>query len=143
MAYLVSKETDPYISPDGTKLAYTINSAKGDRQVEVMNLATKQKTLLHTNNNNCYGPVWSPDGQLVAYNAFIGNVWYICTIDKDNHTPVVITKSLNYGTGSFSPTWSADSKKIIVQNMDTIFVFSTQANLVEKIPISIMIIKMI
>ncbi len=136
MAHLVSKQTDPYISPDGNNLAYTVNNPKGDRQVEVMNLATKQKTLLHTKNSNCYGPVWSPDGQFIAYNAFIGNIWYICIIDKGNHNPVVITKSLNYGSGSFSPTWSADSKKILVQNMDTVFVFSTQAGLIEKIPIS-------
>jgi Tol biopolymer transport system component len=135
-AELIVKETDPYISPDGSKLACTVNSPKGDRQVEVIDLATKQKTLLHTSNNNCYGPVWSPDGQLIAYNAFINNSWFICIIDKDNHTPVVITKSLSYSTGAYSPTWSADSKKILVHNMDTVFVFTTQAKLIEKIPVA-------
>jgi TolB protein len=87
-AVVVNKQTDPYISPDGTKLAYTANAGNGDRHVEVTDLVTKQKTLLATKNNNCYGPVWSPDGQWIAYNAFINSTWFICIIDKDNHSHV-------------------------------------------------------
>jgi TolB protein len=135
-AELIVKGTDPYLAPDGSKLAFTLNSAKGDRQVEVIDLATKQKTILHTNNMNCYGPVWSPDGQFIAYNAFINSTWFICMIDKDNHSPVVVTKMLNYGTGAYSPTWSADNKKIVIHNMDTVFVFNTKSELLEKIPIA-------
>ncbi len=130
------KQTDPYLSPDGTKLAYTVNSANGDRQIEVMDLFTKQKTLLNTNNKDCYGPVWSPDGKFIVYNAFINNIWQICLIDKDNHDPVIITKSQDISTECFSPNWSADSKKIFAQNMDSIFVFSKGADLIEKMPIA-------
>jgi len=135
-AELVIKQTDPYLSPDGTKLAYTTNSENGNRQIEVMDLNTKQKTLLNTNNTNCYGPVWSPDGEFIVYNAFINNIWQIGIIDKDNHEPVIITKSQNYTTENFSPTWSADSKKIVVQNLDTVYIFSKEANLIEKIPVN-------
>src|SRR5580700_9771685 len=61
---LAAKHGDnPCISPDGTKLAYTVLSKNGDRTIGVIDLATKQKMLLNTGSNNCYGPVWSPDGK--------------------------------------------------------------------------------
>ena len=128
--------TDPSISPDGTMLAYTAYSAKGDRSVEIINLSTKKRTPLHTNCNNCYEPVWSPNGQYIAYSAFINKNWAIAIIDKDNKNMVIITRDLPSTSGYYSPAFSADSKKIILHNMETVFVMNTTGSVIDKYKIS-------
>jgi Tol biopolymer transport system component len=138
--YPVTKNgTDPCISPDGTKVAFTTTSPKGERHIAVIDLATMKTTIFNTNNNNCYGPSWSPDGQYIAYNAFIKNTWFIAIIDKDNHAPIVITHKITSSTGSYSPTWAANSKKLLIHNMDSIFVVTTTGIILNKYPIAGMI----
>ena len=120
--------TDPSLSPDGKKVAYTAYDAKGERTVMTIDLNTKRKTLLNTGIKNCYGPVWSPDGQYILYNAFRKANWSICLIDKDNHAPVVLTKDAGSSLGYYSPAWTTDSKKILIQNMESIFILDLAGN---------------
>lgn len=124
-----NKGTDPCISPDGTKLAYTVNYPNGDRNIAIIDLTTKQKTVLNTESRNCYGPVWSPDGQYVAYNVFNPQKsnWLVAVIDAANTSYKVLTAQLEQ---SYMPSWLADSKSVVVQNMDTVFIFDLQGNII-------------
>jgi len=112
-----AKGQDPCISPDGRKLAFTWSNKAGDRFIAVIDLATNKKAIFNTHNNNCYGPVWSPNGKYIAYNAF--NVeksdWSIAIIDSGNTSTKLLTASLQQ---SFSPTWTSDSQNVVVQNME-------------------------
>jgi len=121
--------SDPCLSPDGTKLAYTANTKDGGRILKVIDINTKVKIILNTNSNNCYGAVWSPDGKYIAYNVFDAakSKWSIAVIDAANTMqPNVLTGQLEQ---SYMPTWLADSKSVVVQNMDNVFVFDLSGNI--------------
>ncbi|MFB9843176.1 TolB family protein [Mucilaginibacter ginsenosidivorans] len=130
MEVLVTRGHDPCISPDGTKLAYTVYSKSGDRTIGVIDLNTKQKTLLHTNSHNCYGPVWSPDGKYIAYHVFDEQKvnWSIAVIGSANGTPEVITKKQEQ---CYAPAWRSDSESVVAQNLDDIFVFDLSGNIID------------
>jgi TolB protein len=136
MEYLAdAKGQDPCISPDGKKLAFTSSNKAGDRFIAVIDLATKKKTIFNTHNNNCYGPMWSPNGKYIAYNAFDAKKsdWSIAIIDSGNTTTKILTASLKQ---SFSPSWTSDSKSVVVQNMEKVFVFDMEGNVVKDYKIS-------
>jgi TolB protein len=124
--YLVVKNgADPYISPDGTKLAYTVNGKDSQRFIKIIDLTTKAITTLNTQNDNCYGAVWSPDGKFIVYNADINNKWSIEVIGSNNDEPKVLSGKIN---DSYSPEWLANSKSIAVQDMAKIFVLDLSGN---------------
>jgi len=130
------KGTDPCISADGAKLAYTANSPKGDRTIVVIDLNTKKKITLNVGSNNCYGPVWSPDGKWIACNVFNAQTskWAIAVIDPGNNSPPkIVTKKLE---DAFAPTWTADSKNIAVQNLYNVFVVDMTGNISNQYKVS-------
>ncbi|HZY39183.1 MAG TPA: hypothetical protein VFE53_21150 [Mucilaginibacter sp.] len=131
MEYLAdAKGQDPCISPDGKKLAFTSSNKAGDRFIAVTDLATKKKTIFNTHNNNCYGPVWSPNGKYIAYNAFDAqkSKWSIAIIDSGNRAVKILTASLEQ---SYSPSWTSDSKNVVVQNMEKVFVLDIAGNVIK------------
>jgi TolB protein len=128
----------PSLSPDGRKVAYTATNKKGDRFIAVMDLNTKKKTILNTSSNNCYGPVWSPNGKFIAYNVFNTqkSKWFIAVIDSGNTGAKVVTNSLEE---SYMPTWTYDSKNVVVQDMQNVYVVNLSGNITGTYKISDMI----
>lgn len=55
----------PAVSPDGTRIAYT-SDADGTNRLYIMDVATRESHLL-TPEQDGYKPVWSPDGQWLAF----------------------------------------------------------------------------
>jgi TolB protein len=129
---------DVKLSPDGAFLAYTdLNSPDHERRIGLMDLTTLKTALLDSACRNCYGPVWSPDGKFLAYNAMEGQKWNIKYLNIARGKSAFIT--LHAGNlGNFSPQWSADSKKIIVQDMAGIYIIDLNSNILRTIDISSM-----
>ena len=129
--------TDACLSPDGTRIAYTdLGAPDHVRRIGIFDLEGGKVTLMDTACHNCYGPVWSPDGDYLVYNAMIGNDWGIKCVDKDNLHPlsVAVAFAKDSAGGYFSPTWSADSRKIAVQNLSGVYIYDLDGKVVRTIP---------
>jgi TolB protein len=120
------------LSPDGTKITYTGNTKNGERNICIYDLTTKQNKVMNINSQYCFGSVWSPDGHFIAYNVLykreMNNMWGIAVIDTANHQPIDIAKAKNF----FSVSWTADSKRILTHDMDTVFVFNLEGKIETK-----------
>ncbi len=127
--YLIAKKgQDPYISPDGKKLAFTTFNEKGDRFIAVVDLNSHHKIILNTQNNNSYGPVWSPDGSLIAYNSFDSKnaQWYIALVDSANTNSRILSRRLE---NCYVPSWLVNGKNVVVQNLDNVFVVTLSGDI--------------
>jgi len=127
--------TDPRLSPDGRKIAYTdVGGKNHERRIGVFDLEAGKVTILDTACHNCFGPVWSPDGNYLVYNAFMGKNWGIKYIDKDNQHPMELAAPMDSLLGFSSPSWSADGKKIVVQNMSAVYIYGLNGRVLQSIP---------
>jgi len=121
--------TDPAISPDGNKLAYTINDTAGRRTIWIADMENKSQLLLQVNSSNYYQAVWSPGGKAVAFNVFKGkNLWKIGVIKADNTGYVVLDSASKVNV--YSPTWK-NEKEIIGQDLVHIYTFDISGKLTD------------
>ncbi|HWB92281.1 MAG TPA: hypothetical protein VG605_10525 [Puia sp.] len=127
--------TDACLSPDGTRIAYTdLGAADRARRIGVFDLEAGKVTLMDTGCHNCYAPVWSPDGNYLVYNAMICTEWGVKCVDKDNLHPMDVAVAHDSSGSFFSPTWSADSRKIAVQNMSGVYIYDLDGKVLRSIP---------
>jgi Tol biopolymer transport system component len=133
----INQSANPYLSSDGENIAYTSYCNQGNsicRQISVMNLSTKKRSVLETQNDNCYGPVWSPNSRFIAFNSIRktpGNyTWKVDIFDLELNKVIAVTQILK--KGCFSPSWSSDSKKVIVHDMDSVYMFNLGGFVTQK-----------
>ena len=124
---------NPCLSPSGQQVAFT-ESPNTDRQISVIDVQTKKKTRLAVDNNNFFGAMWSPDGNYIAFNYYVQDKasWRIGIIDKENRNFRTITNFKKWGDGAYSPTWTPDSKKIIVNTLDTIIIYQLDGTVIRE-----------
>ena len=85
----------PHFSPDGSKIAYTkfAYGGYGDPNAQpdafVYDLATGQETQL-TFTADSVQPIWSPDGQHLAFGSYHGNS--ITIMNADGSDPVIVAQ---------------------------------------------------
>jgi len=127
---------DACISPDGKKVAFTINYKDGGRNIGIVDLNTKLRTQLNTGSNNCFGPMWSPDGNYIAYQVFdqANSNWLIAIIGtQPDSQPKILTAQLPQ---CYSPTWAGDSKHVVTQDMTSVYIIDLSGNVTTSYKIS-------
>jgi len=104
------------ISPDGTTVAWTLRGKSGS-QIHLTELAAPSKDKIVGAGQDCSStsPIWSPDGQSLAFAA-------TCTAkgEKQGQAQIFVlsiktdqAKQITHVTGSIAaPEWSLDGKKI-------------------------------
>jgi TolB protein len=120
------KGADPSISPDGTKVAFTISPPEGKellRYIAVADVATgATKIFKATPSNNCFGPVWSPDGSQILFEIFVENHWRLGLINADG-SEFKFFKMPSLDEGWWSAIWAPDAQSIFCQDLQKIYQF--------------------
>ena len=106
----------PDISPDGTRLAFNLESAVGkpfERHIAVADLATGRITIFSSlPNNSSNGPRWSLDGRKLLFEIMDSEHWQHGVANTDGtefeyvRVPDVTVGRLNPGAGQSMATGS-------------------------------------
>jgi TolB protein len=135
----LTKGADPSISPDGTKVAFTMSPPEGKellRYIAVADVATgATKIFKATPSNNSFGPVWSPDGSQILFEIFIENHWRLGLINADG-SDFRFFKMPSTDEGWWSLIWAPDAQSIFCQDLQKIYRFSLNGDLLVSWEIS-------
>jgi Tol biopolymer transport system component len=105
----ITVDTDPSLSPDGTKIAFESNR-DGDYEIFVMDVDGTDLVKLTTNTAVDQAAVWSPDGTKIAFvSNRASNNYDVWTMNADGTNHVRLTTVVS---PDGSPTWSPDGTRI-------------------------------
>jgi dipeptidyl aminopeptidase/acylaminoacyl peptidase len=106
----VRRVGDPQISPDGTRVAFTIGDVNYEAnrvitQIFAVSLEGGSPKQLTNGQSSSTAPRWSPDGKKIAF-VTGSQIW---TMDSDGDDKDQVTR---ISTGAAAPVWSPDGKWI-------------------------------
>ncbi len=125
--------TDPAISPDGTKLAYTVSDTAGHRSIWVADLHLKTQAQLPVPNNNYYEAMWSPDGTKIAFAIFNKESrWKVGVLNADYSGYKMLDSSS--ATAIYAPTWK-NEKELIGHDLTNLYTLDLAGKITDTQPL--------
>lgn len=108
-------ETEPSFSPDGTRLAFVWGGNEDDnRDIYVLRLGEDAPLRLTSDPDRDRGPVWSPDGRSIAFNApGEGGAPDLFVVYAAGGNPHQLTR---HPAHDEQPNWSRDGRWIYFQS---------------------------
>ena len=101
----------PAWSPDGKKLAFSVENPRGMWAIHVSNADGSHDVQLTDPIRIGGSPAWSPDGKQIAFDEFAGEVrQQIFVMDANGYNVRQLTNSPNWSCGH--PSWSPDGERI-------------------------------
>ena len=128
----------PAISPDGTHVAFnTEGDAKNrpgpERHIATADVATAKVTVLKDiPSNNCFGPVWSPDGKQLAFMIMADKKWQIGLVNADGSGFRLVKNPELNSDGLGGLEWSRDGKSIFCHDLDNLYQIDLDGNVWKK-----------
>ena len=102
----------PAWSPDGKKLAFSVERPRGEWAVHIANFDGSDDVQLTDPSLKAGSPAWSPDGTLLAFQQFVGHrnqQIFVMAVDGSHQRQ--ITTDSNWSCGH--PSWSADGQRLV------------------------------
>ncbi len=128
----------PEISPDGARVAFnTEGDAKNrpgpERHIAIADVASGKVTVVpNIPSDNCFGPVWSPDGKQLAFSIMADNAWHLGLVNTDG-SGFRFVKNAEVRPEAFgAPEWARDGKSIFCHDLDNIYHIDLDGNVLKK-----------
>jgi TolB protein len=128
----------PEISPEGTRVAFnTEGDAKTrpgpERHIAIADVASGEVTVLpNIPSDNCFGPVWSPDGKQLAFSIMADKAWQLGLVNADG-SGFRFVKNAELRPDAFgAPEWARDGKSIFCHDLDNIYRIDLDGNVLKK-----------
>jgi TolB protein len=128
----------PEISPDGTRVAFnTEGDAKNrpgpERHIAIADVASGKVTVLpNIPSDNCFGPVWSPNGKQLAFSIMADKAWQLGLVNADG-SGFRFVKNAELRPEAFgAPEWARDGKSIFCHDLDNIYQIGLDGNILKK-----------
>jgi TolB protein len=128
----------PEISPDGTQVAFnTEGDAKNrpgpERHIAIADLASSKVSVIpNIPSDNCFGPVWSPDGKQIAFSIMAEDAWHLGLVNADGSS-FRLVKNAELKPDAFgAPEWARDGKSIFCHDLDNIYQIDLDGNVLKK-----------
>ena len=128
----------PEISPDSTRVAFnTSEDSKTrpgpERHIAIADLGTGKVTILkEIPSDNCFGPVWSPDGSKLAFSIMAEKAWQLGLVNADG-SGFHFVKNAELKSEAFgAPEWARDGKSIFCHDLDNIYQIDLDGNVLKK-----------
>jgi TolB protein len=128
----------PEISPDGTRVAFNTSADSKtrpgpERHIAVADLSSGKVTVLKDiPSDNCFGPVWSPDGSKLAFSIMADKDWQLGLVNADG-SGFHFVKNATLKSDAFgAPEWARDGKSIFCHDLDNIYQIDLDGNVLKK-----------
>ena len=128
----------PEISPDGTRVAFNTEAdAKTrpgpERHIAVTDVASGKVTVLKDIlSDNCFGPVWSPDGSKLAFSIMAEKEWRLGLVNADGSGFRFVKNAELKGEAFGAPVWARDGKSIFCHDLDNLYQIDLDGNILKK-----------
>ncbi len=128
----------PEISLDGTRVAFNTDEDSKtrpgpERHIAIADLGTGKVTILkEIPSDNCFGPVWSPDGSKLAFSIMAEKAWQLGLINADGSGFHFVKNAELKGEAFGEPTWARDGKSIFCHDLDNIYQIDLDGNVLKK-----------
>lgn len=99
----------PRFSPDGTKVAYSVWRRGGYRDIQVIDLQTREIVEVTHDRAMDTGPAWSPDGSRLYFSSDRTGIANILAWEPDSGNTVRLT---NVVSGAYTPAPSPDGTQL-------------------------------
>ncbi|HDZ10675.1 MAG TPA: S9 family peptidase, partial [Bacteroidetes bacterium] len=115
--YHLKTVNDPRISPDGSKITFTVTSyflhkGKHNTEIYLMNADGSQIHQMTNNPAADYAPRWSPDGKSILFISTRKNGAQLWLLPVFGGEPKQLT---HISTEISNPVWSSDGRKIMFE----------------------------
>lgn len=135
----VTRGVYPDISADGSQIVFNTEEPKTtNRKIAQVDVATGKVTVIpNIPSDNCFGPVWSPDGRQVAFHMMRGPKWEIGLVNVDGSDFCTLSVQLKNGGEVWQPEWAADGKSLFCHDLSTIFQVNLAGKILRKWPVTL------
>jgi TolB protein len=128
----------PEISPDGTRVAFNTSADSKtrpgpERHIAVADVASGKVTVLKDiPSDNCFGPVWSPDGSKLAFSIMADGEWHLGLVNADASGFRFVKNAALKADAFGAPEWARDGKSIFCHDLDNIYQIDLDGNVLKK-----------